>query len=286
MTSKSWFILRYNHFPPSTIILGTLITNPKEPHLPLFTTSLPFPTTMHPIRTTHESLKFSTSVTKEGHAGMPAQMDGLPLSTNISTEFARTAKNSADFQTLETQYILPNPEYEKLSMSEPSIKSHLGNKSLLLKSVFMITGVKIARSGGKTGRETKNRKEATFQVGITPTPAFPVSLGPDVGGKVEEEGSVSSSTQEDFVWAFSLRQIFYRWGEVKGSKTYEDGATLDGRVRKDGREGNEAEEDKEKEEEIEVDGSEEFNGEESRLVPIEEIRDVGSDLSFLLVENL
>lgn len=280
MTEKSWFVMHYNHFPPDgPIRVGQLIYNPKEPHIPIdFTGPQPFPVDLQHITAVEEDFSWEKSASHDGHAAISAQMDGLPVSGTISGEFQRMNRNWADFESLETEYIIPTPEYEKESMKRQNVKASIGS-NLMLKSVFMITGVKIARRGTR-GQETSNSKGGAFQIGVTPTPMVPISLGPVVGYNKGNSQKMSSKVT-DFVWAFSVRQIYYRFGERTKSKTYDDGATLVERSRR----AFESSEDSE-EQEMEVDGSEDFNGEESRLVSIKEIRTIGEELRFVTVEAL
>ncbi|CAG8960112.1 hypothetical protein HYFRA_00010591 [Hymenoscyphus fraxineus] len=276
MTEKSWFIMRYPHFPPESIKLGQLITDPTEPHILLDPSGLEAsPANLPSYRTLEEHFEWEATSSPSGHGGLSAAADGVPLSAEISGEFKKTQTDWAKFGSLETQLIIPTSEFVKDSMMRPVVRQELG-KSLLLKRVFMITGVKIAR-GASTGRETSCSSGGIFKVGVTPTPTIPVSLGPSGGfGKSKSESVTSQGS--DFVWAFSLRQIYYRWGQITESSTYKDGATLEDRISEANTIGQAISSPSSRGEVMVVDGSKPFSGEGSGLVSVQEVHAIGDDI--------
>jgi hypothetical protein len=289
MTEKSWFILRYNHFPPDTFIkLGQLVTNPKEPNIPIAPDGpLDFPSNMISVSSVEEGFHWEASSGHDEHLTLSAEMDGLPVSGEIKAEFKKKVRNWADFTSLETQLIGPTKQYVEESMGRPLVAETLG-KNILQKSVFMVTGLKIAKKGER-GVESARSKELGFKVGVTPTPSIPISLGPDVGGD-RKTSETLKSTAANFVWAFSLRQIYYRMGKVVKAKTYDDGATLEDRS-------DEEDDDEDDEEqnpravpspELRVDGLDlnTFSGENSNLVNVTEKSSCGRGEVILTIEGL
>jgi hypothetical protein len=157
----------------------------------------------------------------------------------------------------------------------------------------MVTGLKIARRA-RRGQEISRSGGAEAQQGVTPTPGLPISLGPDVGGNAERSEKMSSSGG-DFVWAFSLRRVYYRRGmKVGRSKAFTDGATLEDRTGK-GEEEEDEDEDEDEEEEVDpseleviVDGlaNEDFTGKSSTLVQVVETHRVGNEEFVLFDEKM
>jgi hypothetical protein len=133
MTEKSWFVLRYNHFPPSgPIKLGQMIENPTEPHQVIdFSGSAPFPVDMPVIPSFEEDFSWDITHGSDGHAALSAQMDGLPVSGTVRAEFKRSTRNWAEFERLETQLIVPTQEYVRESMARPAVKEFLRGHLLL-----------------------------------------------------------------------------------------------------------------------------------------------------------
>jgi hypothetical protein len=290
MTDKSFFILRYKHFPPEgPIKLGQIISNPAEPYDAIDTSGpTPFPSDMPLVQTTEEDFSWDTTAENEGHGSVSAQMDALPVSGSVSAEFKRTHHDWAAFESLETTLIVPSMQYVKDSMLRPSVREFLG-KSILPKRVFMVTGMKVARRASG-GHERSRSHGGSLQVGITPTPVVPISVGPDIGGSNSITEKVSSKAQ-DFVWAFSLKQIHYRRGKFTQSSTYSDGATLEDRIDEYGDEVSDDEENEEVDAsklDIEVDGldSSNFTGEGSQLVSVSEITKVQDGQEFLTIANM
>ena len=157
-----------------------------------------------------EVFHWDTTSGSDGHAKLSAQMDGLPVSGTVKAEFKKTVHDWAKFKTLDTQLIVPTPQYIKDTMAGPAVKEELG-KHLLPKSVFMVTGLKIAR-GGERGQELTRKVEVCVKFDVTPMPPFPLSLGPDVGGGVHSSEDVKSKAT-DFVWAFCFKADLLSNGE-------------------------------------------------------------------------
>lgn len=221
------------------------------------------------IPSTEENFSWDKSSSADGHAALSAQMDSLPVSGTIKAAFRKSTRNWAEFEALETELIVPTPGYVKESMARPAVKEFLG-KHLLPKSVFMITGLKVARRA-KLGREKASGGGGLVKLGVDLT--LGIQLGPDLGGDVERKEKVESKAT-DFVWAFSLRQVHYRRGVLRKSQTYKDGATLE-----DNSEEKYGEEEEEEgavdlsQLEVVVDGlaPEDFTGATSKLVGVAEI---------------
>lgn len=280
---KSWFILRYNHFPPNTLIkLGQLIADPNEPHQAIDTSGpSAFPKDMPQVESQEEAFSWDVNVGSSGHVALSAEMDGLPVSATVQAEFKRNMHDWAQFKNLDTQLIAPTRGYVEASMMRPAVKTFLG-KHFLPKSVFMITGLKIAR-GVERGAKRENMVGGGLDVGVTPSLGIPISLGPDVGGSVDRSEEIKAKVAKDFVWAVSLRQIYYRRGKVGKDRTFYDGATLEGRDDENRSDEEEEVADPSKLE-IQVDDIDPncFTGEGSRLVEISE-KHVESDESLFLI---
>ncbi|CAL3962734.1 unnamed protein product [Diplocarpon coronariae] len=223
---KSWFILPNSHFPPNTLIkLGQIVASPVEPHQAIDTSGpLPFPPDMPQVESYEEAYSWDAKSGSSGHSALSAEVGGLPVNAALKAEFKRNTHNWAQFENLATQLIAPTRAYVNESMMRPVVKTFLG-KHLLPKSVFMITGVKIAK-GAEKGVKRDNMVSGGLNLGIAPAPGIPIALGPDVGGAADGSEEIRVKVAKDFVWAISLRQIHYRRGKVRKEETLYDGATL------------------------------------------------------------
>ncbi|CAG8973134.1 hypothetical protein HYALB_00008665 [Hymenoscyphus albidus] len=152
-------------------------------------------------------------------------------------------------------------------MMRPAVLQKLG-KSLMTKRVFMVTGVRLHEG------HRQDDKHHTA----------PVAYSSFDFEKSKSQSVTSQSS--DFVWAFSLRQMFYRWGQITESSTYKDGATLEDRTSKVKTIGQASSSSSSRGEVIVVDGSKPFSGEGSGLISVQEVHAVGDDIQFVLVDNL
>jgi hypothetical protein len=208
-------------------------------------------------------------------------MDGLPISGHIKGVFKNSTRNWAEFETLETELIIPTLGYVKESMARPNVKEFLGNH-LLPKSIFMITGLKVTRRA-KLGREKTRGGGGLLKLRIDPT--LGVNLGPDVGGNLEAKEKAESKAT-DIVWAFSLRQVYYRGGLVTKGNTHKDGATLENDAKRNYQE--ELEEEEAVDPYLVIDGlaGEDFTGARSKLVNLAEVHTDDKERIILVNEKM
>jgi len=78
------------------------------------------------IPSIEEDFSWNKSSSIDSHAALSAQMDGLPISGHFKGVFKNSTRNWAEFETLETELIIPTPGYVKESMARPNVKEFLG----------------------------------------------------------------------------------------------------------------------------------------------------------------
>lgn len=232
-----------------------------------------------------EAFYWDLSSGSSGHVALSADIGGLPINATVRAEFKKHIHNWAQFEQLDTQLIAPTRGYVEASMMRPLVKTFMG-KHLLPKSVFMITGVKIAR-GAETGVGKKNMVGWGLNLGVAPSPGIPISVGPDLGHSVGRSEKITAKAARDFVWAVSLRQIYYRRGKIGKDTTLYDGATLGHRYDEDS-----SDEEKEivdpSKVEIQLDDIDPncFTGEGSCLVEISETHVETDGSLFFIAKNM
>jgi len=185
MASKCWFVLKQTDYPPPTlpsngvgqstgpICLGHLIPGLKDLDRVINrrTGPLPIPPDMPVHFTAAVNFSWKSSRGRQTelstNAGVPiAAAAGLTVNLDAGVSFQRTIKNFWEFESLETWIIQPSGEYVEDSMEEEEVAAFLkGRGPLRSSSVFMITGIKVAR-GARTGMEDSRQKGVTAAPGV------------------------------------------------------------------------------------------------------------------------
>lgn len=134
----------------------------------------------------------------------------------------RESTTTPILKKLETRIIAPTTEYIVERMAMQNIKSFLGQHTRRRK-IYMIVGIKIATNGTLL-RGMRNSKGES-RIAVHPMPSAPMSLVLHLNSRkcVNEE---VGSRAKDFIWAFSLRRMYYRKGLPVRSETFAHGAIL------------------------------------------------------------
>lgn len=177
MTTKCWFVLRQTHYPPpelpefgvgvakGPICLGHVI--PDLAHLDnVINTKGPneFPADMQIYPSTAWDLTWESSaadgVGLDGTVGAPvAAAAGVELSLSAGVAFQKSIRNSDQFEKLETFIVQPTAEYVEDTVDDPQVARYIEKHTVLgfSKSLFLITGIIIARGAKTSVEETKKR---------------------------------------------------------------------------------------------------------------------------------
>ncbi|KAH6886997.1 hypothetical protein B0T10DRAFT_539197 [Thelonectria olida] len=224
MTSKCWFVLRQTHYPPpvfpengigvakGVICLGHVIPDLKQLDN-IINTEGPneFPPDMPVYPSTAWDLTWEA--TRGSGTGIDASVGapiaaalGLELTLDAGVAFERSVQHSDQFEKLETFIIQPTDEYIEDTIEGTRVAKHVEKHTTLgiAKSIFMITGIIIAR-GAKTSRIESQKQ------GIHSGPGVGVSgvseLKADVNFNYETGTSTTTQKRSDFVWAIRLAKI-------------------------------------------------------------------------------
>jgi len=251
--NKCWFVLEQSifHAPqyekPSKaggkavggLRLGDIVPSPKDLYpvltqgtLPLFGPEMRISST----KVGNFSLQTTSDHDTSGSAGADAPIAaaaGLTVGTELNATFKKTMKTWAEFKTLDAEIVQPTKTYIDGVLKNQSVKDHIDrNKTLLVLNrwtVYIITGLLIARVGGKVGHSESS------------TTSFGGEAEVDVeavaGGNLEahhshNKGSViSSEIQGDTIWAVRFAKVHKGLLSPKWQQTEETiGAALDGQA--------------------------------------------------------
>lgn len=173
---KVWFKLRQTDYPPPTfeslgtqtetgpITLGHFIPSLQKIDFVLNRGAVkPFPRSMSVYRT--ESTPFTWNVEKSKSAGAGvgagapiAAMAGVTLEASVQLAFERSVQDHEAYERLDTYIVQPSRTYIQACLGDADLAAHVQGK--LLWSVFMITGIKIARKGSRTMSEQTQQSAA------------------------------------------------------------------------------------------------------------------------------
>jgi hypothetical protein len=174
---KVWFKLKQTHYPPpprtkilqgctgaeGPICLGHVIQDLKRLDFPLNpNTILPLPSNINVFPTTMvdfqwNDIRSSDRGIEMGAAAPIAGAAGVTLGGDVKLAFSKSVGDHEQFEKLDTYIFQPTQSYVANTLAEEPlasthIKGHLGW------SLFIITGICVARKGRKEILETHGRE--------------------------------------------------------------------------------------------------------------------------------
>ncbi|RAH79508.1 hypothetical protein BO86DRAFT_411496 [Aspergillus japonicus CBS 114.51] len=241
MASKCWFVLQQTHYPPpdtsrtgkprGPICLGHLIPSLKRldevinRHGPL---DLPLDMPIYTTKATDLTwaMDKSEGIDVSASVGVPiAAAAGLTAQLGAGVAFKRTVKKYWEFESLDTLITQPTREYVEESVEDDEVRQYLESRLLSSSSVFMITGIMIAR-GARVTASNDGKRALHAEPGVSGIAGL-AEAGFD--GSLATETHLSNTAQQatDFVWAVRLAKISKgvvdrRWSH----RTFSRGATF------------------------------------------------------------
>lgn len=174
--NNCWFVLRQSSYAPPKYIkasraggvttegdlrLGDIVPSPKTIYPVLTQGQLPkFGPEMRITSTRNCEFDWEIENEKEDDEeialGVPvAAVMGATLNAELSIEFKRTMKRWAKFKTLDTEKVQPTRVYINQALALPDVKEYIDHHKIPVLNqwtVYVVTGLMIARAGGKIGR--------------------------------------------------------------------------------------------------------------------------------------
>ena len=227
MSQKTYFALHSLDHPPDHLIsLGQIITTPAHPWKRL---ASPLPIPKEAIATTIKN-DWGTEVlrNREHRIGIWAQFAALILGIGADAVVSFSKRDSELFQfdELETSFFEPDVTYVERSVVRNEAVAEWVKKNPR-KSVYMVTGLKIARGAAHLRAKKKTiDTEVKPVVDTAPFSGVPVETGVLAGLGRGEKNRLWFSGGSDFVFAYRLRRIIIKRQAVSKSKDYVKGATV------------------------------------------------------------
>lgn len=228
-TPKTYFIapnLDYPHGGP--LRLGAILTSPSDPGSCINRDgTIPFPSNMPVSRTLKTDWRSERKRRAGGTVGIWAEFLkflGMEVEANIGYE--RETSDVYKFDVLETESVEPTKDYIEESVLDPVVSSHIVETGYR-KSIYMITGVKVAR-GATVALQKRWEVGGHVRVGADAMfTGVPLTTGPQIGVAGGRGDHVSFKGGSDFVFAYRLREIYYERGLRMRDRQYTKGALYD-----------------------------------------------------------
>jgi hypothetical protein len=149
----------------------------------------------------------------------------VSIGGDISIKIDKELNENWDVDHMSTMSFMPSETFIEESVQSKEVRQYIvGNR--FREKIYMITGVMVA-SSATTFRETLEEKGLYIHAGVDATAwaGVPISVGPEGKWKRKEVVQTRSETQEDFVFAFRVREIrVKKKGGVKSHRVYDKGA--------------------------------------------------------------
>ncbi|PVH85657.1 hypothetical protein DL98DRAFT_36042 [Cadophora sp. DSE1049] len=230
----TWFPAASNdRFPPDDqIVLGSIITNPKQPENSLNNPDqlVVIPKELY-VKTLADNNHSSNIEKMRDHtAGVQLKMADF-VDSELSHGWKNSKTRGIDAARIESKNFRPSEKYVAEAVAKPAVDAHLKRQFGYFKKkapgIFMVTGLKIAheatlhRSGESS--TTSNAKASGDVAGIQ------VAAGPFGSRTAEDKHTDSFEPDGDFVYAVRLKRFVFRKKDpVLEVEYYTDGAEIHG----------------------------------------------------------
>ncbi|KAF2463703.1 uncharacterized protein BDR25DRAFT_205558, partial [Lindgomyces ingoldianus] len=222
----TYFLTPPRPYPPSgPIRLGGIIPSPTLPDEPLHIPSVP---ESHEISSFNEK-NWSGSHVRTSSSRFGIWTSFLQMILSVGGDISVTSKSEINeawsVDNMCTMSFVPSQAFIEKSVQAEQVRHYI-IENRWREKIYMITGVMIA-SGATTFRESLEERGLFISVGVDATAwtGVPISLGPEAKWKKNEVVGRRSEQQDDFVFAFRVREIrVRRKGGVKSTRAFNKGA--------------------------------------------------------------
>lgn len=222
--SKTYFLAPTRDSKPSgPIFLGSIIKSPRSPEISLNGKKSPLLKDLEVSESTITNASYNIFQTRKGKVGIWAEfIQGSGIGGNISGNWDNAEVTSFKFDELVTRTIAPESLEVRAMFKDDNIQMAMKN-SRFRDNLYMVTGIKIAR-GADVAISKIRAKGGNLHFGIDGSASgIPLTIGPDVSVHSSKGQGLKERHDEEFVFAYRLREIVYVRKEVKDQKEYRKG---------------------------------------------------------------
>jgi len=208
MATATYFLCPHFDYPPGSIELGHIISDPSDPSFCLNEDDLVAPDPSEIKRHLQKNYELNQRQLRDQKSEIITkylQVFGFGRGSGRDD-----IEDRIKIEELETRYFKPTSEYLSSSTKSEGVQRFLAG-SRFKKSLFLVTGIKVAR-GAKSSR-TDKATGASIGVDVTGI-GLPVEVGPGYQVASSWESSKSFQSSSDFIFAFRLSKLKFKERET------------------------------------------------------------------------
>lgn len=210
---KTYFLApNWDFLPPPQgyFFLGSIIVDPKKPQRSLNAGE------RHPVENVQTSYKDEWSLAHgdlvSGSAGIFASFLQLIVGVGADVEFSKSRDKNVVYRCnrLETHSFEPDDAYLQRCLQDERVKDFANNAGPLRKTMYMITGIKIARGPSAESHEASSvgsDVSLTADGTVLGAGTVPISGGPKLKFERRKSEATSWGASSDFVFAYQLVKL-------------------------------------------------------------------------------
>jgi hypothetical protein len=230
--AKTFFVLRSLIYKPDDYIqLGQVIADPRKPYDRL-AKPLPLPESLQIRKAT--SSNWSLTLSEVGKTDMGVFTDIVNiLAAHISGSKSEAETLTRGAASLETQYfeITEDPSYVASTAKVQAVADEFKKLHNLNKTLYMVTGIKIARWSEQATQNTANATALAAKTEVVLDPDGLARAGVEVNKQESCGMDVTETPDSSYVVAYRLRRLRPTWrqrslkvgNELNGAEMYGSG---------------------------------------------------------------
>jgi hypothetical protein len=227
---KTYFIWPTTKYVPDDLIqLGQVITDPRCPFRRL---SKPLPLEGDLKPRTAPSTEWTATNTKTGESSVGVFAHAVSaIKAGISGSSSQNEAQTWEAARLETQFFEldedhASPSYVDRTAKIPEVAQWLADNRRPGKTVYMITGLKIAKNPGKYTFDGSEASSLKADATTTVDPNQAVKLGAEASRQRSDAATTEEKPEVSFVFAYRLRKLKVTWRNNLKVDEYQTGGDL------------------------------------------------------------
>jgi len=212
---KTYFIFKPVVYKPDDLIqLGQVITDPRKPFQRL---AKPLPLVDLLAPRSAPQVEWSATNTTTGEVSASIFSHAIKMKAGVSVGTSTSETETWEAAILDTRFfeISEDPTYVSKTAKVPAVEAWLREFRHQGKTVYMITGLKIAKRPGKVTFDSSNTSSMAAELETVVDPEGVVSIG--AAGKMETtDKTASEATPEgEYIFGYRLRKLRVMWRDLK-----------------------------------------------------------------------
>ncbi|KAL5089026.1 hypothetical protein Trisim1_006168 [Trichoderma cf. simile WF8] len=227
--SKTYFILPTTVYKPDDYIqLGQVITDPRKPFERL-AKPLPLEGPLRPRTSPILEWSATNVKTRESSVGIFSRVVSI-MATEASGSQSQHEALSWEAALLETQFfeISEDPTYVERTAKVTAVEEWLKQHRRFGKTVYMITGLKIAKKPGKVTYDGADTSTLAVNLRATLDPENTIEAGGAAGNLRSEATAYEARVETAYIFAYRLRKLRVIWRNQFKIGDYKAGGNLYG----------------------------------------------------------